>query len=133
MEGRGYNSAPDEDNVAGVDCMVNDAGFYGSTDGEANQELIEFKYQLETNSAANAAVEEILKNLERAYLDKILPVLFADKCDTRRQLQVRRRLQVIGATINPDDVDLESELSVKNGMSIATRVLSSQHFLLQIA
>ena len=113
MDERGYNSLPDEDNVAGVDCMVNEEGFFGIIDGAANQEIIEFRYQLETNPAAEATVQDILVSLERAYLDKILPILFVDECDkTRRQLQIRRRLKVIGATVNPEDVDLKCELHV---------------------
>lgn len=112
MDVRGYNDGPVEDNVSGVDCMLNERGAYGSIDGEVKQNLIEFKYQLETKPDAQSLVEEILVPLEKAFLDKLLPILFADMCGRRRQmLQVRRRrLKVIGATVNPDDVPLEGEL-----------------------
>lgn len=101
MEMMDYNTPPEEDNVDSPQCNVNADGFYGSTG--VNSALIEFKYQLEYT--AGSSLDEIIFALERAVADKVLPTLFGEGCDRRR-----RRLETVGASINPADMKLPCEL-----------------------
>lgn len=103
VEMMNYNEPPEEVNVDSPQCNVNADGFYGIND--LNGTLIEFKYQLEYK--AGSSLHEILFALERAVADKVLPTLFGEGCVRRSQL--RRRLEVVGASINPEDLQLPCE------------------------
>lgn len=114
VEGRAYNGGPAEHNVFGMDCMLNEAGAFGTSVG--NPTLIDFAYQLETvpdTSPGADTLDVIVGSLEKAYLDKILPLLF--DCRTRRL--VRRKLDIVGATTNPpDEIFRDGELTgTRNG------------------
>lgn len=131
VEGRGFNDAPAEDNVSGLDCMLNEDGAFGTVTSDITPELIEFKYQLETKPNPQASLEEILDDLEKAYLEKVLPLLFADICSRReRRRHLRRKLEIVGATTNPEDGDLQGELSfVAPLLSVALNNLTHLFFL----
>lgn len=108
VEGRGFNDHPVEDNVSGNDCMVNPSGVF-MTVGNNRQEEPIFKYQLETKPKTEAPIRNIIKKLELAYLDKLLPILFPELCgNSRDRRQLRRRLKIMGATTNPPDEVLTS-------------------------
>lgn len=107
MEGREYSSGPVEDNVSGVDCMLQGNSF-GEIDGTIDPEPIEFNYQLETIPDEQAGEEAMLDDLEKAILDKVLSTLFADLCGSRRR-QLQRRLAIVGASTYPVDEDLGGE------------------------
>lgn len=104
MEMMDYNTPPEEDNVESPQCNVNTNGFYGSNG--VNETLIEFKYQLEYTSGSS--LDDILFALERAVADKVLPTLFDGECSRRRLL--RRKLETVGASINPADMKLPCKL-----------------------
>ncbi len=114
-KGRGFNIAPVEDNVSGTDCMLmENMNSFGDIDGSVDPQEIDFKYQLETIPNGQADTRTILEDLERAILDKVLSILFADVCRVSRRRQVRsmvraRRLKVIGATTFPEDLVIEGE------------------------
>jgi hypothetical protein len=95
----GYNKDPLEDNVESPQCNVDVEGFYG--ENTVNETPIEFKYELEYKP--ESSIDEVLPALERAILDKVLPTLFGGECEMR---QLRRRLQAVGASINPSDIEI---------------------------
>lgn len=113
MEGRAYSNGPVEDNVSGVDCMLQDNSF-GDIDGTLQSTPIEFNYQLECTPNSQANTRDILDSLEKSILENVLSTLFADMCGRRRVRYVRRRLQVeiVGASTYPEDQELESKFSV---------------------
>jgi hypothetical protein len=99
-----YNNDPIEDNVENPQCNVDDEGFYG--EDTVNETPIEFKYELEYK--AENSIGEILAVLERAIADTVLPTLLGGECKMNRQL--RRRLQAVGVSIKPPDIEIGREL-----------------------
>jgi hypothetical protein len=84
---------------------------FGDIDGTVDPIAIDFKYQLETIPNDQANTRTILDDLEKAILNNVLSILFADMCGGQRR-QIRRRLEVIGASTFPEDLVIQGELII---------------------
>jgi hypothetical protein len=85
-------------------CAVNEDGFFG--DASENTVVITFGYELEYEQGYTES--EIISDLENAFTEYILPLLFASQClEQRRVLTTFRRLETVGVSKRPDDVVLQ--------------------------
>lgn len=94
-------------------CSSND-GVFGRTSSDSDDMVVSFGYELESPRSEEEIKADILPLLEQKMVDLLLPLLFADECDSpedgntrqRRALlrsQARRRLEVLGISANPED------------------------------
>jgi hypothetical protein len=83
-----------------MDGCATQNGVFGSIDSESVK-TIEYAYEVEVTTSADALASDVLPLVEKAITDSILAELFAG-CAVRRKL--RRRLEVTGVTTNPEDL-----------------------------
>lgn len=115
-----------------VGCSVDTSGLYGNISD--NNSTLKCTYEIETNFNTSAGLETaIIPALERAIIDRLLPVLFPS-CggnDGRRELKIlhRRRLEtVFGVSASPDEI-LLSEGELARAMTVFFR-FETHHLIL---
>jgi hypothetical protein len=77
---------------------------FGDIDSEVFR-TIEYGYEVETTTSAEAIASDVLPLVESAVTNSILSELFAE-CAVRRKL--RRRLEVTGVTQLPEDLVVDN-------------------------
>jgi hypothetical protein len=107
-----YDMTPVEQNVDSPDpCETND-GFFGSTAGSDIEPIqVDFDYEMEyTSTVSNEEYDQAVKDLDKAIVDLILPLVFPDDCMNRRlhqKMMMRRKLDVIAVSGLPEDQKYE--------------------------
>jgi hypothetical protein len=96
-------------------CVVDQNGFFGSSGSIAI--IVRFKYELEINP--NSSFKYGIANLERAFNNFLLPVLFPEKCNLPMMNINTSKSIGIGISLKPYDAILSSldcaqQKSVKN-------------------
>jgi hypothetical protein len=98
--------------LASAECATEENKLFGSSDGDRN--ILEYAYELETNPnlILGSLSSDVLPELEVAFNDYLLPILFPETCavskssstSTNRLGQQQRNLQLMGLSAAPNDV-----------------------------
>ena len=82
-------------------------GIYGDISSEVDR-TIEYGYEIEATVTNDDIEGTLVPLVEAAVTDSILAELFAECGTTARVRQLRRRLEITGVTLNPEDEVLEN-------------------------
>lgn len=100
----------------GETCESDAKGDYFLTSSQSNlasnsNNMIQYKYRLETQKDGADISSEVLPFLEKALLDSIIPDLFSGHCNSSRSLKKyfhsSRKLSIVGASTKPVDLIAE--------------------------